>query len=176
MFRRLFPYFFSSPLSPEELLVQDMIHNDSELSDLFAKTQVPVSVRECPPGVRACYQIKLKEIWISPLCFECASLHEVLLHEYIHAYDHLVKGIEISTVRVVSTTEIHALMRCECKSAFFPRSCTYANAVRAVTLSTGNEKLARTEVSAVFDEVYDRYSSPKENPYPVFFDFNSPYQ
>jgi hypothetical protein len=175
MLGRLARWLYGPSLSEEEIAIRDLIRSDEELSRLFAQTKVPAYVHECPPGSRACYHIPSKEIWISPSNWERATLRDVLLHEYIHAYDHVVAGIDIATLRGLSITEIHAAMRSECRTAFCHKSCTRSVAIQAVATASGNEKAAQQIVPEVFEETYRRYSSPRDDPYPPFFAFNSPY-
>lgn len=153
--------------------VKWLIEKDSEISALQKDTKVPVIVKDCGAGIRACYRIDSREIWISPMIDDIASLREALLHEFVHAHDHLVKKIPIGTIKGLATSEIHAMKRCECHDSWFRRSCTRAKAIEAVSLSTGNEERAVDAVNLVFDEVYDEDTPVYESPFDEFL--MSPY-
>jgi hypothetical protein len=148
-----------------EAEVARLTRSDPEISVLYAETRVRAHVRECPPGVRACYHTAAREIWVSPTDFERASLREALLHEYIHAHDHLVGNIDVGSVGGLSVSEVHAAMRCECRGALFHRACAFAKAVDALACAIGSHAAAREAVGAVFADAYARFSpAPADDP------------
>ena len=160
--------FGDSAVNTVESEVELMIQNDWEISALRKETKVPVLVKPCGEGIRACYRIDKKEIWISPDICDLGSLREALLHEFVHAHDHLVKKIPIGTISGLATSEIHAMKRCECCDAWFKRSCTRSKAIEAVALSVGSEEKAIDAVDRVFDDVYDEGAAKYEPPFDEF--------
>jgi hypothetical protein len=160
--------FGPPPLSEDELNaeIKTLISSDPEISELYAATKVDPRVCECGDGIRALYHINHREIWINPSGLTRDALREALLHEYIHASDHIVKGIDISTILGLATTEVHAMAQCECRNAWFPRSCVFQNAVQAVTLATHDKEKAEKAVESVFE---DAYETPDPDPTPSWY-------
>jgi hypothetical protein len=177
MLRSLSRWFSRRLLTKEELDIRAIIDSDSDLSFLYSQTGVCAYIHECPPGSSACFHIRLHEIWISPECYRQGnrSLREVLLHEYIHAHDFLIGGIDLSTIRGLAISEIHAAMHCECRDAVFHKSCTRDVAVKAVALGSEGNGSAEKVVEEVFEKSYARFSEKRKEKFPVFFAFNSPY-
>ena len=152
----MFDYFDEIPLTKEEIQreLNYLSTNDKEISFILKKTKVPVLIKDCGEGIRALYNIKKKQIWISDEATMPGSLKEVLLHECIHSYDHIVNKIDISTVEGLAKTEIHAMKMCECRGSLFKRFCTKTRATEAVALSTGNYNTAKEAVQNAFDSAY----------------------
>jgi hypothetical protein len=94
--------------------IERLTETDPIISQLFRATKIKPQVRECPEGIRSCYRIKEKEIWVSPSGYDSKSLREALLHEYIHADDHIVQEIDLSSAKELAISEIHAMKECEC--------------------------------------------------------------
>ena len=157
MIESILDFFFGKTfLTKEEIQekINTLLENDYEISYLHKKAKVPVKIKECGDGIRALYNIKKKEIWISPYGFDENSLREALLHESIHAYDHLYRKINIQTINGLAQTEVHAMKQCECRKAWFTKSCTRNKAIEAVQLSVGSEVKAREAVDNVMDSAY----------------------
>ena len=150
-------YFDSIPLTKEQVRkeIERLKANDKEISAILKKTNVPIIIKECGSGIRALYNIKKKEIWVSDKDVEPGSLKEILLHECIHSYDHTVNKINISTLEGLARTEVHAMKMCECKNAWFKKYCTKTKATKAVSLSLGDYEKAEKAVLDVFDSAYN---------------------
>jgi hypothetical protein len=132
-----------------------LIESDPAISDLRQSTKVRARIGNCPDGVRSFYDVRKHEIIISSNGFTRDSLREALFHEYVHANDHLNRGIDLSTLRGLAISEVHAMTQCECRDSWFQRACVFANAVRAVALSIKDEQKAREVVNLVFNEAYE---------------------
>ena len=147
-------YFFGTKyLSEEEIKgkVDELVRNDRDISYLYQMVTVPIKIEECGEGIRAMYNIRKREILISPFGFDEKSLREALLHEMVHAYDHQFQNIDLNTIEGLAKSEIHAMKECECSSCWFPRKCTMEKAIEAVDLSIGNRNKAKEAVESVFE-------------------------
>lgn len=129
--------------------------NDPEISSILSKTKTPILIKNCGPGIRALYHIKKKQIWINDSGIYPGQLKEMLRHECIHCYDHLINKIKIDTKEGLARTEIHAMKLCECAQSWFRKTCTYYKAIQAVSLSLGDGLEAREVVDSVFDDAYN---------------------
>lgn len=148
-------YYSHEPKSQIQIEIDRIIKEDPKISYLNKKMKVPIIIKECGEGIRSLYHIKNKEIWVDPFRNDINSLEEPLLHEFIHAYDHLVNKIPLSTVNGLARSEIHAMKLCECKNAWFVKRCTKQKAIEAVSLSINNEERAERVVNEVFNETYN---------------------
>ncbi|OHS92681.1 hypothetical protein TRFO_41008 [Tritrichomonas foetus] len=143
--------------------IDRLLKDDYEISSLHKKMKVPIKIKECGEGIRSLYHIQKKEIWIHPEGYDAYSLREALLHEIIHAYDHQVNKIPLSTIDGLARSEIHAMKLCECRDAWFVKRCTRNKAIEAVTLSIKDRKKAENIVESIFDDVY--YDDFLSNPF-----------
>ena len=151
----IFDWIFGSSSSRSiSCEINRLLREDSEISALNKRMCVPVYVLDCGENIRALYNISNREIWIDPKCSDPYSLREALLHEMIHAYDHQVNGLKLSTLKGLATSEVHAMRQCECKNALFKKICTKEKAIQAVSLSINNEKKAQKIVDDIFEDVY----------------------
>ena len=144
------------PLTKEEIQkeIKYLTANDKEISFMLKKTKVPILIKDCGEGIRALYNIKKRQIWVSEHDTMPGSLQEVLLHECIHSYDHIVNKIDISTISGLAKSEIHAMKMCECRGSWFRRFCTKTRAIQAVFLSTGDYAKAEEAVKKEFETAY----------------------
>jgi hypothetical protein len=170
-------FLFGHSLTETEVIdeVNQLIQADTEISELFQATRIQPQVRELPETMRSCYRVDKRQIWISPTIRDRASLREAVLHEFIHANDHLVNGIDLSTVKGLAISEVHAMQTCECRDSWFPRSCTHDSAVEAVGLSIGDLERSKRIVAEVFDEAY-RWEVPDNNFWLMHPEWIGPYE
>ena len=135
--------------------LNELLNKDEEIKEISLKTKVPILIKKCENGIRALYHIKNKEIWICPEKINIGCLKEVLKHELIHSYDHLIKKIDLSTKKGLAKSEIHAMKHCECKNSWFKKRCTFNKAIEAVSLSINNLDEAKEIVTSIFSESYN---------------------
>jgi hypothetical protein len=159
--------FFGTPpveFSREEIekYVNDFIEHDAELSSIHQRIHIPIRVKECGEGIRALYHNAKKEIWISPHFTDEWSLLEALRHESIHAADHLVDDINISSLKGLARSEVHAMGLCECRGAWLFRRCVWYRSIEAVSLACGDLEKAISAVDSVFHDCYSDYFGREE--------------
>ena len=179
-------WLFERNLSPKEVEneVERLCLEDPIISNLHKKLNTSIKVEDCQDeNIRAYYNIKQNKIIISPYGFNYNTLHEALLHEYIHAYDQNVNDIAINTLEGLASTEIHAAKYCECANTFFfKRQKTFSKAVEAVTCSIHDPDRAYNAVNSVFSKVYEEkipfleFSPIEEDNFHQTLFFFDPYQ
>ncbi|EAY05762.1 hypothetical protein TVAG_138310 [Trichomonas vaginalis G3] len=162
----MFDYTFEQPPLTQKEIQQEidyLVKNDKEINHILTQTKTPILIKDFDPNIRALYHIKKKQIWVNNTGIYPGQLKEMLLHECIHCYDHLINKINIGTKEGLARSEVHAMRECECAGSWFRRWCTYYKAIQAVTLSTGNHEAARSAVDSVFSDAY--YEDIFHDPY-----------
>lgn len=86
------------------------------------------------------------------------EVEEVLTHELIHAYDYIVRGVDMKSGEEMACSEVRAAAFAECRNKpgyfweYFKKSCVRGVAIRATKL---NDENAEELVSKVFAKCYD---------------------
>ena len=147
-------------LSPKEVEneIKRLTLEDSIISKIHNELKITIQVQDCQDdNIRAYYNIKQNKIIISPYGYNYKTLHEALLHEYIHAYDHKIQNLKIDTLEGLASTEIHAAKYCECRNElFFKKQKTFSKAIEAVNCSIHNHEKAYNAVNSIFSKEYQK--------------------